>query len=297
MNPSHSLRLPAAWLAVASSLAVAQCPWARAEPPASSVTLSAELAHPQIAAGRKMTTYLKVGLMGNELEATANRAPVNVAIVIDKSGSMGGNKIVHAKEAAQQALDRLGMEDVVSVVAYDDEVHLISPPTGLKERDAVKAAIARIQAGGSTALFAGTSKGAEELRRNKRPNQVNRIVLLSDGMANVGPSTPQDLGRLGTSFAKEGITVTTLGLGLGYNEDLMTELALRSDGNHAFIQNSKELATIFQNEFGDILSVVAQRLSVRIQCAEGVRPVRVLGREADIHGQEVTVDMNQIYAR
>ena len=261
------------------------------------VRLSADLAHPRILAGKKMTTYLKVGLTGFDLEAAAKRAPVNVAIVIDKSGSMQGDKIRHARDAAKQALDRLGAGDTVSVIAFSDKVEVVVPASSLAEREAVKAAIDRIQAGGSTALFSGVSKGSEELRKNKQSDRVNRIVLLSDGIANVGPSSPQDLGRLGTALSKEGITVTTLGLGLDYNEDLMVELALRSDGNHAFIKNREELAGIFQREFGDILSVVAQRIEIRIRCAEGVRPVRVLGREADIRGQEVTVTMNQLYAR
>lgn len=261
------------------------------------VQVTADLAHPQVLAGRKMTTYLKVGLTGQERNAAAKRAPVNVAVVIDKSGSMAGQKIMDAREAAKQALDRLGADDVVSVVTYDDKATVIAPAASLANREAVKEAIDRIVAGGSTALFAGMSKGAEELRRHKLPNQVSRVVLLSDGMANIGPSSPQDLGRLGASLAKEGISVSTLGLGLGYNEDLMTELALRSDGNHAFIQNSEDLAGVFQREFGDILSVVAQRIRVRVKCAEGVRPVRVLGREADIHGQWVTLDLNQVYAQ
>lgn len=259
--------------------------------------LSADLAHPRILSGKKMTTYLKVGLTGFDLETAAKRAPVNVAIVIDKSGSMAGNKISHAKEAAKQALDRLGSADTVSVIAFSDKVEVIAPASSLSERDAVKAAIDRISSDGSTALFAGVSKGSEELRKNKKPNQVNRIVLLSDGIANIGPSSPQELGRLGAALSKEGITVTTLGLGLDYNEDLMTQLALKSDGNHAFISESRELADIFQREFGDILSVVAQRINVKIECAEGVRPVRVLGREADIRGQTVSLSMNQICAR
>ena len=268
-----------------------------AEGTAPKIRLSADLAHPRILAGKKMTTYLKVGLTGFDLEAAARRAPVNVAIVIDKSGSMAGDKIKHAKDAAKHALDRLGPGDVVSVIAFSDKVEIIAPASSLSEREAVKAAIDRITANGSTALFAGVSKGSEELRKNKQANQVNRIVLLSDGIANVGPSSPQDLGRLGTALSKEGITVTTLGLGLDYNEDLMTQLALHSDGNHAFIKDSAELADIFQREFGDILSVVAQRINVKIHCADGIRPVRVLGREADIRGQDVSLAMNQIYAK
>lgn len=284
-------------LAIALFAVAALASRSPAESAAPRVRLSADLAHPSVLAGKKMTTYLKVGLTGFDLEAAAKRAPVNVAIVIDRSGSMAGDKIKHARDAAKQALDRLGPGDTVSVVSFSDKVEVVAPASSLSEREAVKAAIDRITSGGSTALFAGVSKGSEELRKNKQPNQVNRVILLSDGIANVGPSSPQDLGRLGAALSKEGITVTTLGLGLDYNEDLMTQLALQSDGNHAFIKESSDLAEIFQLELGDILSVVAQRLDVRIHCAEGIRPVRVLGREADIRGQEVSVTMNQLYAR
>ncbi len=261
------------------------------------VTLAADLAHPQVAANKKTTTYLKVGLTGFDMEPAAKRAPVNIAVVIDKSGSMAGDKIAHAKEAAKQALDRLGAGDTVSVVTYDDSVQVIAPASGLDNREGIKSALDKVVASGSTALFAGVSKGSEELRKNKKPNLVSRVILLSDGIANIGPSSPDDLGRLGTALAKEGMSVSTLGLGLQYNEDLMTQLALRSDGNHAFVQRSEELAQVFQGEFGDVLSVVAQALTIRIQCAEGVRPVRVLDREADVRGQEVTLRMNQLYAK
>ena len=89
--------------------------------------------------------------------------------------------------------------------------------------------------------------------------------------------------------------MTTLGLGLDYNEDLMTQLARKSDGNHYFIENTADLARRFGYEFDDVLSVVAQEVTVRVTCAEGVRPIRVLGREADITGQTVTTYVNQVY--
>jgi Ca-activated chloride channel homolog len=123
---------------------------------------------------------------------------------------------------------------------------------------------------------------------------VSRVVLLSDGQANVGPQSADELGRYGLSLGKEGISVTTIGLGLGYNEQLMAQLAQHSDGNHAFIKEPSELAVVFTEEFGDILSVVAQELKVKVTCPEGVRPVRVLGREASIRGGVVEVMMNQL---
>ncbi len=263
----------------------------------SPVEVRVNLAHPKVPADKKFTTYLKVGLTGLKQDETKpKRAPVNVAIVLDRSGSMGGAKLENAKQAAKEALARLGGDDVVSVITFESEVQVIVPATKLNDRERVLRAIDEIRAGGSTAIFAGVSKGAEELRKFKDPKQISRMVLLSDGLANVGPASPEELGRLGASLAKEGITVTTLGLGLDYNERLMSKLAQMSDGNHAFIKEPKELASVFQEEFGDILSVVAQDLRVVVHCAEGVRPVRVLGREADIRSDRVEVTMNQLRA-
>src|SRR5205085_8842601 len=120
-------------------------------------------------------------------------------------------------------------------------------------------AICSIEAGGNTALHGGVSRGAAEIRRHLDDGHyVNRIILLSDGLANVGPSTPEELGRLGTSLMKEGISVTTIGLGLGFNEDLMTRLAQRSDGNTYFVESSADLPRIFAAELGDVLNVVAR---------------------------------------
>jgi len=260
------------------------------------VRLSASLANPVLMADTKQTTYLKIGLTGFEMEEMRRRAPVNIAIVVDKSGSMQGEKIRHAREAALMAVDRLGANDIVSVVAYDDMVSVLVPATRASDKQVIRDGIRRLEAGGRTALFAGVSKGAHEIRKFLDRNRVNRMILLSDGLANVGPDSPGALGDLGASLRKEGISVTTLGLGLGYNEDLMTQLAKKSDGNHAFVEHPHDLARIFDHEFGDVLSVVAQEVVIRIHCANGVRPIRVLGRDADISGNHVVAEINQLYS-
>lgn len=263
---------------------------------AEQVKLNVALEKPLLMAGRKQTTYLKVGLTGFELDDAADRAPVNVAIVLDKSGSMSGQKIEKAKEAAMMVLERLNRDDIVSVIAYSNTVEVLVPATKMSNRRGMRSAIRGLTAGGSTALFAGVSKGAAEVRKFLRRNRVNRVILLSDGIANVGPSSPGELGSLGSALIEEGISVTTIGLGLDYNEDLLTRLAYKSDGNHAFAQTAHDLARIFKYEFGDVLSVAAQEVVVRIDCARGIRPVRVLGREADIAGRRVTASINQLYS-
>ena len=261
---------------------------------AAQVTLDAAMANPFLKSDKKQTTFLKVGLTGFEMKSDKERPPLNIAVVIDRSGSMKGDKIKQAREAAKSALDRLGSRDILSVIAYDDDIEVIVPATKVSDKQAIRNKIDRIQADGSTALFAGVSKGAAELRKFIDKQRVNRVVLLSDGKANVGPSAPGELGQLGAKLMKEGISVSTIGLGDGYNEDLMDLLAKKSDGNHAYVQEPEDLAQIFKLEFGDALSVVAQEVSVQITCAKGIRPIRLLGREGDIKGQKVTVLINQI---
>ena len=264
---------------------------------AGQVVLRPQLGQPVVLAGQKQKAFLKVALTGFALQADRERAPANIAIVLDKSGSMQGAKIREAKRAAIMAVQRLSAQDVVSIVTYDSSIRVVVPATRASDKHSIISAIQSIHAGGNTALFAGVSKGAGKLRKFLSEERVNRVILLSDGLANRGPSSPGELAELGARLVREGISVTTLGLGLGYNEDLMTQLAMASEGNHAFIENAGELAAIFDYEFGDVLSVVAQDVVIKIRCAEGIRPLRVLGRDAEISGNTVIVYMNQLYSQ
>jgi Ca-activated chloride channel homolog len=248
-------------------------------------------------AGEKQTTWLRVGMEGFNIATEKKRAPVNLAIVLDKSGSMSGQKIDQARRAAIDALRMLQSNDIVSVVTYDTTVSVLVPATKMSDRESIEKAIRSIQADGSTALYDGVTKGAAELRKFFDKERVNRIVLLSDGLANSGPSSPAELAALGASLSRENISVSTLGLGLGYNEDLMVQLAQKSGGNHHFIENATELADIFRREFEDVLSVVAQEVEMKVRISEGIRPVRVLGNDAEINGQQILTHLAQIYSR
>lgn len=275
------------------ALGIAVCSAAQA----TSIDFSASLATPVIQADRVQTAFLKIGLTGFELPQQGARPLVNVAIVIDKSGSMSGERITRAKEAAIMAVNGLASNDIVSVVAFDNTLEVVTPATKVSDKAAIARAINNIRVAGGTGLFAGVSKGAFEVRRFLDKNRVNRVVLLSDGQANIGPSSPSELGQLGGMLAREGISVTTIGLGADYNEDLMTALAAYSDGNHFFVENTRDLARIFLHEFGDVGSVVAQEVELTIRLKRGVRPLRILGREGEITDGIVHLRMNQLYSQ
>ena len=251
---------------------------------------------PVLLAGKKQTTAVKVAVKGFEMKSEKERAPLNIALVIDRSGSMTGQKIERAKEAAIQAIRRLDSRDIVSVVVFDNNIDVLIPATKVSNLEGMERKIRSIEPGGTTALHAGTQKGAEEVQKFFEKGIVNRVILLSDGQANVGPSSPAQLAELGRTLGGKGISVTTLGLGSDYNEDLMSRLASASDGNHKFIESASEMAEIFQREFNTALSVVAQDAQCVVTLPEGNRPVRALNMEVNINGQEVTFGWNQIYS-
>ena len=262
---------------------------------AATVDLEVSVSNPFLLANQEQSIFLKVGLTGSDL-GEERRTPANVSIVLDRSGSMDGEKIARAKEAASMAISMLDDRDIVSIVTYSDTVSVLVPATRVSDRSYIQGRIESVFADGSTALFAGVSKGADEVSKFLERNSVNRVILLSDGLANIGPDSPGALGSLGESLKKSGVSVTTIGLGLGYNEDLMVQLAQKSDGNHAFVENYNDLARIFRYEFQDILSVVAQDVEIEITCPEGVLPLRIMGREAEIIGNKVYTTINQLYS-
>ncbi|HMO18162.1 MAG TPA: VWA domain-containing protein [Oligoflexia bacterium] len=263
---------------------------------AAPVKLTVNPGYGSLVKSEKSTIPVKVSLEGISSVEKHIRPKVNVSIVIDRSGSMAGDKIEQARSAAISAVNMLSSDDIVSIVTYDDSAQVLVPATKLTSKDWVIEKIRSISLGGNTALFAGVSLAAAEIAKFRDPNLVNRIVLISDGLANVGPSTPVQLAELGKSLGKDGVAVSTIGLGLGYNEDLMSQLAEKSDGNHVFAERATDLSEVFRREFGDILSVVAQNVSVTIGCRPGVRPLRVIGREAHTYDNKIVAKLNQIYS-
>lgn len=223
------------------------------------------------------------------------RAPLNLSVVIDRSGSMTGRKLEQAKQAAEMLVDQLRPEDVFSLVMYDTEVDVLAPaqPVG-KDRSEFKRIIRNIRAGGSTALYAGVETGGRQLQEFLRKNRINRVLLLSDGIANVGPSSNREIARLGHRLAERGVSVSTVGLGDDYNEDLMTALAEASDANYYYVADVEELSQVFEKELGELQSIVARRLVLEIVFPEGVKPKRFLGRPETISGQRGRIEFDTL---
>jgi len=264
-------------------------------PAADKVECRAEIERGVLKANEKQTTVIKVTLDAPKPPEEKKRPAVNLCVVLDRSGSMAGKKIDKARQAAVEAVKRLSRDDLFSLVVYDDQIQTLIPAEPVRDVDSMVRRIEQIRDGGNTALFGGVSQGASEIRKHLEGKYVHRVLLLSDGLANVGPSTPDELGRLGASLKKEGVSVTTIGVGEDYNEDLMNRLAGKSDGNTYFVAEAGDLPRIFQAELGDVLSTVASDVIIEITFPEGVKPRRILGREGRVDDGRVEVQMNQLY--
>jgi Ca-activated chloride channel homolog len=207
------------------------------------------------------------------------------------------DKIGRARDAALMALSRLGPDDIGSLTVFDSAVDVLLPATRMTSQSEIRRIVERIQTGGQTALYAGTEEGLRQVSKFAGKDKVNRLILISDGLANVGPSEPREVAELGRRAARDGIAITTLGLGLGYNEDLLSKLAYASDGNHAFVEKPEDLVKIFNKEFGDVLSVVAQDVIIEIRVRPGFKPMRLLGREGEITGDTAKIRLQQLYGK
>ncbi|MEO1281118.1 MAG: VWA domain-containing protein [Pseudomonadota bacterium] len=295
--------LRAAGLALACSLAalfigaVAAYPsiaFAKPVEGTETVTVRADLGHSVIPSkGGKI--YLHIELTALRLERDeADRTPVNLALVVDQSGSMRGDRLRSAKRAANEALSRLSRDDMIALVAYNHEVDVLRKAGPVRGFSALEDAIDRLRASGRTALYAGVKEGGRQVERFYSDRRVNRVILLSDGMANVGPSKPHQLSKLGQALAQDGISVSTVGLGLNYNEDLMQQLALASDGNHSFAETADDLVRIFNAEFGDAMENVAQDIEIIIETRRGFTPTRIMGPIGEISDNRVKVKLNKL---
>ena len=282
----------AAFLCAVSLLPLSACAQSTDLP----VRLRVELDRPVLPAGSSQRVVLKIALDSLRLPRSEARPPVNLTLVLDRSGSMNGEKLEHAKDAAIEAVRRLAPDDVFSLVIFDHEVNTLVPACRVGDRHDLEALIRSIYARGNTAIYGGVTQGAAELRKHLEDRRyTHRMILLSDGLANNGPSQPEDFARLGASLIREGISVSTIGVGLDYNEDLMTRLARRSDGNTYFVSSSRDLMKIFNTELGDVLSVVARRVVVTIEFPAHVRPLSFVGRDGIIRGQRAEFSLNQLY--
>ena len=209
------------------------------------------------------------GMLPNDV--VQRRPPLNLAIVIDKSGSMQGRPLHEAKRCADMVVDRLSGSDRLAIIAYDNEVEVVLPSTQVEDRSRFKLAIAGIREGGMTNLHGGWHAGAVEVAGSLRQEGVARVLLLSDGQANRGETDPAVIARHCAELAAADVSTSTYGLGESFNEDLMSEMARAGQGQAHYGRSAEDLIDPFQQEFDLLSALVARKLRLGLSPEPGVR--------------------------
>ena len=225
----------------------------------------------------------------------AKRIPLNISIVIDRSGSMEGIKMGYAKKAAKGIIDQLKQDDIVSIVMYDTYVDTVQSPTNVFDKERIKARIDKITPRASTNLWGGAEQGYQYVQKNYKPNYINRVLLISDGNANTG-LTDSTLIHLKVQKYKddEGISISTFGVGLDYNETLMTDMAETGAGNYYFIDAADKMTTIFNNELRGLLNVGAQNAELKIKLPKGVSIQKSYPLNFRLEGDNIIIKLRDL---
>lgn len=258
--------------------------------------LDGRLGHDTLPADRPHETFLMVEVGAPEDAAIESRAPANVSIVIDTSGSMKGQRLNNAIAAARGMISRLRPDDTVSVVTYAREAELLLAPTTVDRLDrfTLDRALDGLVSGGNTCISCGVDLARAQLRR--RTGAVSRILLLSDGVANRGMTRTDQFRALGDNIRAERAAVASVGVDLDYDERVLFALSQASNGHHYFVENPAGLPAVFDREARNLIGTVADRVDVDVELAEGVELLEVIARGHRREGDRVALSFGTFNA-
>lgn len=228
------------------------------------------------AAGREQTADLLIRVTPPESAQTAKRPLLNLSLVLDRSGSMEGEKIARARAAAAYCIDQLLAQDRVSVVIFDDVIDVLVPSQNVEDREAIKRSFARILSRNSTALHEAWVRGGMQVSEHLTPGAINRVLLITDGLANVGETNTDRIVSQAGGLAQRGVSTSTIGIGSDFNEDLLIPMAESAGGNAWHVKEPSDMERIFAIELEGLIAQTGNTVSLGLTPSDGVTVQDVL---------------------
>jgi len=259
------------------------------------LTLTAALESTHVLRGQPGELALNLGLVARPGDDSGARVPVDLALVLDRSGSMEGDKLLFAKQAAQQLVAQLRPGDRAAFISYASDVTVHTGLLPSSQANILGGAIWGITAEGSTNLDGGLSRALELLAPYASSGRAQRVILISDGEANVGRTTLEELSPVVASAAERGVSVTTVGVGLSFNEQLMMGIANSGVGNYHYVRDGQGLAGAFTREFERLARTVARNAVVDVTPAPGVVIADVVGHTFERSGDGVRIRVGDLF--
>ena len=211
-----------------------------------------------------------------ENSASAQRAPLDLALVIDRSGSMSGDPLKAALESSVRIIQGLRSDDRIAVVTFDDHVQVVQPLVAVGDAHDLVNRVRLIESGGSTALFDGWQEGVKQLAPFVKKERIARVILLTDGQANHGLVDEAKIFEHVAKAAGASITTSTVGLGHGFNETLLTGMAKAGEGAANFGQTADDLSEAFEEQFAILSNSFLRQVKITVQGGSDVQ-ARLLG--------------------
>jgi Ca-activated chloride channel family protein len=241
---------------------------------AGEVTLTCQVGRPRVqTTGGSQLAYALIEARAAGAQG-APRLPLNLALVLDHSGSMRGPKLQGVKDAVKLVIDHMTVSDIVSIVIFDDNVKVVAPAQPVRDKELLKAAVDGIRDGGGTSMSLGMNVGMTELRKNATAQSVNRMILLTDG-ATYGDA--DRCRRIADDAGASGIGIHPLGIGADWEEDLLDNIGQRSSGMPAeFIQRPEDALAIFQQQLQSAEAVAIRAAHLTVRLPNGVSPKRAV---------------------
>jgi len=226
----------------------------------------------KLEAAKEQTVDVLIRITPPEPHLTYNTRPaLNLSLVIDRSGSMEGEKMVRAREAAMFCVDQMLPTDRLSVVIFDERIDVLFPSQPVSNKQAMKDMISRIKARGSTALHEAWVRGGLTVSERMLDVGINRVLLLTDGLANVGLTNTDEIVSQAMGLFKRGVSTSTIGIGEDFNEDLLLPMAQTAGGNAWHVVKPDDMQRIFQVELEGLIAQFAHNVSLSLVPADGVR--------------------------